>query len=74
MAIQLSHEERVLLNQLIHSDDPKWWRVVPDMFTRNNALNNLLGLGLIEVDTSRGVRVTQLGILSNEKSRRYGRI
>lgn len=74
MAQKLSKEERQLLDRLIHSDDPKWWDIVPDMGTRNAALNNLLALGLVEVRRDMGMKATELGVLSNEKSRRHGRI
>lgn len=71
----LSRNERLLLDHLIHCDHPKWWSVVPDVDKRNVAIVKLLRLGLVEIkDDQSGMRATELGVRSNQKSRRFNRV
>lgn len=73
VAEKLTQDQRVLLEALVHSDDPYWWEVIPDKVRRNAALDMLKTLRLIEVGMF-GVRATSRGCKSNAKARRLGLI
>lgn len=72
MSKRLTQEERMILNQIIHSSDLEWWNIIEDEAVRSAALNELLRLQFIEIDMSKGmVRATDRGVKSNQRAKAH---